>query len=230
MRSQELERAPLQPRLGTHLAEVVSVKDTTGRGRVQIRLYDHDNVGKQDAPIWARVAVPFAGSKMGAFFIPGKGDEVLVSFLNGDPRLPIVVGGLWNGNAKQSETLGGAGDQVDRWTLTGKNGTRIAIVEEQAGAVIKLSTPQGITMTMTDQSGGKVEIKQGGTTITSDSQGVTVKTSGKIAMTGSQMNVTAGQVSFTAAKVSCSSILQAVTVQASTVISGVYTTGAGNVL
>ena len=29
------------------------------------------------------------------------------------------------------ETLGGAGDAVDRWTIVGKKGTRIAIVEEQ---------------------------------------------------------------------------------------------------
>src|SRR5262249_47023654 len=159
----------------THLAEVVSVEDRNGRGRVQIRLYDHDNVGHQDAPIWARVAVPFAGSNYGAFFIPNKGDEVLVNFLNGDPRLPIVVGGLWNGAAQQPERLGGDGKSVDRWTITGKNGTRIAIIEQQGGQpTIKLSTPGGVTGTFTDENGGKIELHVQGTTITADSSGVLV--------------------------------------------------------
>jgi uncharacterized protein involved in type VI secretion and phage assembly len=230
MRSQQLERPQLAPLHGTHLAEVVAVKDDTGRGRVQIRLYDHDGVGNQDAAIWARVAVPFAGSKMGAFFLPGKGDEVLVSFLNGDSRMPIVVGGLWNGNAKQSEKLGGSGDEVDRWTLTGKNGTRIAIVEEQAGAVIKLSTPNGVTATFSDQSGGEIELKQGGNTVTCDSQGVTVKTRSKIDMQASTVNVKASDVTFTANKVTCTQVLQATTVQAVTVAADIYTTGIGNVL
>jgi uncharacterized protein involved in type VI secretion and phage assembly len=230
MRSQQLERPQQAPLHGTHLAEVVSVKDTNGRGRVQIRLYDHDAVGNQDAPIWARVAVPFAGSKMGAFFLPGKGDEVLVSFLNGDPRMPIVVGGLWNGNAKQPETLGGDGDQVDRWTLTGKAGTRIAIIEEKEGAVIKLSTPKGVTATFTDKDGGKIELKQGGNTITCDSKGVTVKTRNDITMNASKVSVTASDVTFTANKVTCTQLLQATTVQAATVIAGTYTTGIGNIL
>ena len=45
----------------THLAEVVSVADPDRRGRVQIRLSTCDGVADQDAPIWALVAVPFAG-------------------------------------------------------------------------------------------------------------------------------------------------------------------------
>src|SRR5262249_13237108 len=119
MQKSSLDR-PDEYRFGTHLAKVVSVEDDTGRGRVQVRLYDHDDVGEQNAPIWARVAVPFAGSNMGAFFIPNKDDEVLITFINGDTRLPIVVGGLWNGDAQAPEELGGDGQSVDRWTITGK--------------------------------------------------------------------------------------------------------------
>ena len=48
--------------------------------------------------------------------IPDIDDEVLVSFVNGDPRQPIVIGGLWSGSADVPESLGGGGDSVDRWT------------------------------------------------------------------------------------------------------------------
>src|SRR5690242_4726242 len=91
----------------SYLATVVSVKDPDSRSRVQIRLVNADGVTDQDGPIWARVAVPFAGDGNGGFFIPDVGDEVLVTFVNGDSRLPIVIGSLWNGAAKPSETIGG---------------------------------------------------------------------------------------------------------------------------
>src|SRR6185503_7484804 len=82
---------------GTYLAEVVSVKDDKSLGRVQVRLYGFDGVGEQNAPIWARVTVPFAGADRGSFLIPNRGDEVVVQFVHGDPRMAIVTGGVWNG-------------------------------------------------------------------------------------------------------------------------------------
>ena len=140
------------------LGTVTSVKDPQNRNRVQVRIYNTDGAGDQDAPVWARVAVPFAGGNRGAFFIPNVGDEVVLVFLSGDPRFPIVIGGLWNGKDTAPETLGGSGEAVDRWTITGKAGTRIAIVEESASsATIKLSTPGGLTGTMTDDGGGSIE-------------------------------------------------------------------------
>ena len=60
----------------THLAEVVAVNDPDNRTRVQIKLLNFDGVSSQDGPVWARVAVPFAGSDRGAFFLPDVGDEV----------------------------------------------------------------------------------------------------------------------------------------------------------
>jgi uncharacterized protein involved in type VI secretion and phage assembly len=63
------------------VATVINVQDPDQRNRVQLRIYNTDGVMGQDAPVWARVAVPFAGNNRGAFFIPNVGDEVLVVFL-----------------------------------------------------------------------------------------------------------------------------------------------------
>src|SRR5262245_38638526 len=106
--------SPVELFSATYIAEVVSVQDPENLSRVQVRLPNFDGVADQDAPVWARVAVPFAGDRRGAFMIPDVGDEVLVSFINRDPRFPVVIGGLWNGNAGPPETLGGSGDRVDR--------------------------------------------------------------------------------------------------------------------
>lgn len=214
----------------SYLAEVVSVDDPLGLARVQVRLFSFDGVGEQDGPIWARVAVPFAGASRGAFMLPDVGDEVVVNFLNGDPRQPIVVGGLWNGGDAPPETLGGAGDRVDRWTIVGKAGTRIAIVEETAGqAQILFQTPGGVTGELTDAGGGKVEIKAAGTTITIDTAGVSIQTPAKIKAQASQVEISAGMVKVDAAMSQFSGVVKCDVLQATTVVATTYTPGAGNV-
>ncbi|HUI94632.1 MAG TPA: phage baseplate assembly protein V [Xanthobacteraceae bacterium] len=215
------------------LGIVKSVKDPESRNRVQVRIFNTDGVADQDAPVWARVAVPFAGGKRGTFFIPSVGDEVVLVFLSGDPRFPIVIGGLWNGKDAAPEALGGSGDAVDRWTITGKAGTRIAIVEEGAGnATVKFSTPGGLTGTMTDGGGGSIEFTNAShTSVKIDSSGVTVSApSGKVQITAaSEVDVTAPFVNVTAALSKFSGIVQCQLLQATTVVATTYTPGAGNV-
>ncbi len=215
------------------LATVVSVNDPVSRNRVQVRVYNTDGVNDQDAPVWARVAVPFAGGNRGGFFIPDVGDEVVVVFLAGDPRFPIVVGSLWNGHDSAPETLGGNGDSVDRWTITGKAGTRIAIVEASSGdPTITFSTPDGLTGTMTDSGGGSIEFSDSSqTSVKIDTTGVTINApTGKVQITAaSEVDVTAPSVSVSAAMSTFSGIVQCQVMQATTVIATTYTPGAGNV-
>lgn len=213
----------------TYIAEVVSVQDPDNLSRVQVRLANFDGVADQDAAVWARVAVPFAGKNRGAFMLPDVGDEVLVTFINRDPRFPVVVGGLWNGDAGPPETLGGSGDRIDRWTIVGKAGTRIAIVEEREGAVISFETPNGVSGELTDKSGGKIEFKGAGTTITVDTQGVSVQTPSKVQVQASQVQVTAGMVTVDSAMSNFSGIVKCDVLQATTVVATTYTPGAGNI-
>jgi uncharacterized protein involved in type VI secretion and phage assembly len=215
---------------GTYLAKVVAVNDPEGIGRVQIRLFSFDGPDSQNAPLWARVAVPFAGDNRGGFFIPDVDDEVLVSFINGDPRQPIVIGGLWSGSAAVPETLGGSGDRVDRWTITGKAGTRIAIVEEQASAAtIRFTTPGGVSGELTDSGGGKIEFTIGGTTVTYDNQGVTINTSMNVKVQATMVEISASMVTVNAGMSRFNGVVQADTVISNSVISASYTPGAGNI-
>ncbi len=210
-----------------HLAKVVSVQDPDNLARVKVKLLTIDGDG--DAEIWARVAVPFAGSSRGALFIPDVDDEVLVSFLAGDSRFPIVVGGLWNGGAKPPEQFGG--DRVDRWTITGKAGTRIAIVEQSSGtAKIEFKTPNGVTGTLTDESGGSIKFEDtGGNSITIDSQGITLQAASKVKVQAGQVEVQAGMVKVDAGMSTFSGVVKCDVLQATTVVASTYTPGAGNI-
>ena len=212
----------------SYLAEVVSVQDPESLGRVQVRLLGWDGPRDQDAPGWARVAVPFAGNDRGAFLIPDVGDEVLVCFVNADPRMPVVVGGLWSGSQPPPESL--SGDRVDRWTFTGKQGTRVAIVEEASGPTISFETPNGITGTLTEADGGKIELSvMDATVVTLESAKVTVRTGGTVKVEASQVEVSAGMVKVDAAMSTFAGIVKCDVLQASTVVAATYTPGAGNV-
>ena len=211
---------------GCYLAEVVSVKDPENLGRVQVVSLHADGVMDQDGPIWARVAVPFAGKKRGAFLLPTVGDEVLINFLQGDPRFPIVVGGLWHGSSMPPEKIGG--DRIDRWTIVGEAGTRIAIIEESE-PTLSFTTPGGVRGELKDTGGGTIEFVAAGTTITVDSQGVSVQTPNKVSVNASQVEVTAGKVDVNAALSNFSGIVKCNVLQTTTVIASTYTPGAGNV-
>ena len=218
---------------GAYLATVINVQDPQNLARVQVRIFNTDGARDQDAPVWARVAAPFGGPNRGGFFIPDVGDEVVVLFLAGDPRFPIVVGGLWNGAATPPETLGGTGNSVDRWTITGKAGTRIAIVEASSGSpTIQFTTPGGLSGTITDEAGGSIEFKDSAqTSVKIDTSGVTISApTAKVQITAaSEVDITAPQVNVNAAMAIFSGIVQCQVIQATTVIGTSYTPGAGNV-
>ena len=225
---QLLERLTTQTARGNYLAEVVSVEDPDRLSRVQIRLLSFDQVNDQHAEIWARVAVPFAGDDRGAFMIPDVGDEVLVTFVNGDTRFPVVIGSLWNGNTEIPDRIGGS--RVDRWSIKGKEGTRIAIEEESAASArVLITTPGGVSAELTDSGTGKIEFKISGTTITMDQQGVTIDTPMNLTVQASQVKVSAGLVTVDAGLSKFSGVVQADTVICNSIVSASYTPGAGNI-
>jgi uncharacterized protein involved in type VI secretion and phage assembly len=210
-----------------HLAKVVNVQDPENLARVKVKLLTVDGDG--EAEIWARVAVAFAGADRGAFFIPDVDDEVLVTFLAGDSRYPIVIGGLWNGAQNPPEQF--SGDRVDRWTITGKAGTRIAIVEESSGtATIEFTTPNGVSGTLTDEAGGSIKFEDtGGNSITIDTQGIALQAASKVKVTAGQVEISAGMVKVDAGLSKFSGVVKCDVLQATTVIATTYTPGAGNI-
>jgi phage baseplate assembly protein gpV len=119
---------------------------------------------------------------------------------------------------------------VDRWTLVGKAGTRIAIEEETpAAATIKFTTPGGTSGELTDTGGGKIEFKTAGTTVTVNTQGVTVNTPLEVKVQATLVTVSAAQVKVDAPMSMFSGVVQAQTVITNSVVSASYTPGAGNI-
>jgi type VI secretion system secreted protein VgrG len=66
-------------------------------GRVKVQFH-WDRLGAKDekSSCWVRVSQPWAGKGFGAISIPRIGDEVVVSFLEGDPDQPLITGRVYN--------------------------------------------------------------------------------------------------------------------------------------
>lgn len=63
---------------------------------VDVPLFDSSGEG-----LWARHASFYATSGAGAFFMPEVGDEVIIGFLNEDPRFPIILGSLYSNTKRK---------------------------------------------------------------------------------------------------------------------------------
>jgi type VI secretion system secreted protein VgrG len=66
-------------------------------GRVKVQ-FPWDRKGRQNdqSSCWIRVAQGQAGKGWGHFFLPHVGQEVLVTFVDGDPDRPIITGSVYN--------------------------------------------------------------------------------------------------------------------------------------
>jgi len=162
------------------------VRDRPKPGREQLDRHEHADRQHQ-----RREHQRHAGDNFGAFFIPDVDSEVLVAFVAGDASWPVVIGNLWNGSTGVPESL--PGNAVDRWTLTGRNGTRIAIVEENQGQEkVEIQLPnEAVSATLTDANGGEITLKAAGSTVKLSTSGVSIDTPGSFEVKASSMTVTA---------------------------------------
>lgn len=86
---------------GTQTARVVGVSGeeiTTDKyGRVKVQFpWDRAGTGNEDSSCWVRVAQSWAGKNWGVQYVPRIGQEVVVSFLEGDPDHPLIIGSVYN--------------------------------------------------------------------------------------------------------------------------------------
>ncbi|MDN3610112.1 type VI secretion system Vgr family protein [Vibrio ostreicida] len=66
------------------------------QGRVRIQFHWDTQASGDKTSCYVRVAQLMAGSGYGTQFIPRVGQEVLVSFIDGDPDQPIITGSVYN--------------------------------------------------------------------------------------------------------------------------------------
>jgi type VI secretion system secreted protein VgrG len=80
--------------------------DADDLGRIKVQFH-WDRIGKKDENSSCRVRVSqdWAGKNWGSIYLPRIGQEVIVSFLEGDPDRPLVTGRVYNGEQKPPYAL-----------------------------------------------------------------------------------------------------------------------------
>lgn len=167
-------RSTDQRYFGVYEALVSNVNDPEKEGRIKIKMpwFDPDMETE-----WCRVRQFYAGNGYGAFYMPELGDEVLIAFVQGDMRYPIILGGLYNGTDKPPSHRD---DQTDQKMLRTKAGHVFVLDDSPGKECVRITTKGGHEFNLSD-SDKKAEVKtSGGHNIALEDGGskVTIQTSG----------------------------------------------------
>jgi phage baseplate assembly protein V len=120
---------------------IVVANDGDDEGRVKVTFPWFD--GGSTVTDWCRVSQLYAGNGYGALFVPETGDEVLVAFVHGDMRFPIVLGGLYNGVDKPPTARTGGRDQKVIRTKAGHE-----VLLDDGTKEIRITTAEGGNVTV----------------------------------------------------------------------------------
>jgi Rhs element Vgr protein len=171
--------------------------DPEGEDRVQVRL---PIIDAAEEGAWARIASLDAGDNRGAFFRPEIGDEVVVGFLNDDPRHPVILGML-NSSAKPAPVTAADDNHVKGFVTRSEmkmlfdDEKKAFTLETPGGKLISVDEDAG-EIKLEDENGNKVVMDSSGITIESASD-LTLKAAGDVTVEGTNVEASAN-ANFTA--------------------------------
>jgi uncharacterized protein involved in type VI secretion and phage assembly len=110
-------------------AVVTNLEDPDKIGRVKVK---YSASGGLIESAWARVVGLGVGKSRGSVFQPEIGDEVLIGFERGDPRYPVVIGGLFSAVNSLPQNTGPVDDKVKVRTITSRLGHVIEMADGTA--------------------------------------------------------------------------------------------------
>jgi Rhs element Vgr protein len=163
---------------GLQIGVVTSNEDPDGEHRVRVRLPLVDGSGDG---VWARVAALDAGADRGTFFRPELGDEVVVGFLDGDPRRAVMLGML-NSSAKAAP-LTGSDDNNEK---VFQSRSKMKIYFNDDTKVMRLETPAGNKLTLSEADKGIKLEDQNGNVIEMSGSGIRIESKTDLTLSAQQ--------------------------------------------
>ena len=158
---------------GLQIGKVVQLEnDPEGEDRILVRV---PVIDRNAQGIWMRQASLDAGANRGAFFRPEIDDEVIVGFINDDPRHAVVLGML-NSSAKPAPIT--AQDANHEKGFTTRSGMHLSFNDDTK--TIRIDTPAGNKLEL-DEQGSKIEVQdQHNNKITMNASGIKMESPSSI--------------------------------------------------
>jgi Rhs element Vgr protein len=170
---------------GLQIGTVEKIFTDTSAAKYKILVNLASNAENKNG-IWARVANFYATSGAGAFFLPEVGDEVIVGFLESDPRYPIVMGSLYSNSRQPAIEVKDNNNFIKSLTtksnlkITFDDDKKITTVETPAGNAITLNDDEKF-IEMKDQSNKTVKMTSDGINMQSEKD-INIKATGNITL------------------------------------------------
>ncbi len=165
-----------------------AVEDPDGLFRVPVkvpRLLDEN-----DGTIWARLATLEAGlgadkkTGRGMMFRPEPGDEVILGFLNDDPRQAIILGSLYSGKNKPPIKV--KPENMMRGIFSKEN---LKLYFNDKDKSIRIETPNTNRIILADEDGAIYIVDENNNKLTMNADGIQISSDKNIAITA-QENIT----------------------------------------
>ncbi len=134
----------------------------------------------QSAGVWARFGAFYASTNIGACFYPEIGDEVVLGFLSGDPRYPVVLGSLYSKKNPPPNTPVAANTLK---MFMSKSKLHIDFDEDKKS--ISLITPAKQSVVICDNENSIVLTDSNGNTVKMNSSGITLNSASDITLSAS---------------------------------------------
>lgn len=164
-------------------AEVLDNHDKDELGRVKVQSWWQKPTG--DETPWIRVAASGAGAGHGAFFVPEKGDQVLIGFEHNNPNKPYVIGSLFHGKAKPE---GVADPNNNKKALKTKSGNQIFLGDEGGSEEIKIENGSNVIHLSLSGSGSISITTDGDLSLSGNNITITAKESFKVTTKDGEIN------------------------------------------
>jgi uncharacterized protein involved in type VI secretion and phage assembly len=156
---------------GLQIGIVSDLDDPEGQYRVKVKI---PTITSGDDGLWARVATLDAGKNRGTYFRPQSGDEVIVGFLDDDPREPIVLGYLHSKDNKASPLPEQDGQL--QYGFVSQEGIKLIFDDTNKRLTMLVPTSSGEQSLTINNDSGAIELKDDHqNTITMGPDGITIK-------------------------------------------------------
>jgi Rhs element Vgr protein len=163
---------------GLQIGVVTQLKeDPDGENRILVKIpVIHNN----DDGAWCRVCTLDAGDNRGSFFLPEIEDEVIVGFINNDPRHGVVLG-MVNSSSKPAPLT--AADENHEKGFQTRSEMKMIFNDDKKSILIE--TPAGNKVEITEED-KKIHLEdQNGNKLTMNSDGITIESSKDIILKAS---------------------------------------------
>jgi len=142
--------------------------DSQYRILVNVPVFDPNGAG-----IWARLSNFYSTAGAGAFFLPEVGDEVVIGFLNEDPRYPVILGSMYSSSKNQPYQSLSPAEKNPLKAIVSKSG--IVVQFDDENKILTIITPDKNQVVLSDKDKQITIQDDNQNSIVMSSSGITIK-------------------------------------------------------